>query len=136
MRRPPVLLPPAGDRIFKGPAPLDDPRRPRLDAICKSRMGDLPFRPVTNGPSDPISETDTPRPKCCGATFPPVRRHSHDAGKMTMETPMLDTLVRKYHSWQMYRRTYDELSRLSNRELNDLGIGRGDIDFIARKSMR
>ncbi|WP_349360752.1 DUF1127 domain-containing protein [Stappia sp.] len=49
---------------------------------------------------------------------------------------MLDTLVRKYHSWQMYRRTYDELSRLSNRELNDLGIGRGDIDFIARKSMR
>ncbi|WP_084649885.1 DUF1127 domain-containing protein [Stappia stellulata] len=49
---------------------------------------------------------------------------------------MLDTLVRKYHSWQSYRRTYDELSRLSNRELNDLGIGRGDIDFIARRNMR
>ncbi|MBC00298.1 MAG: DUF1127 domain-containing protein [Rhodobacteraceae bacterium] len=49
---------------------------------------------------------------------------------------MLDNLVRKYHSWQKYRRTYDELSRLSNRELNDLGIGRGDIDFIARSNMR
>ena len=54
----------------------------------------------------------------------------------TMEFPMLDNLVRKYHSWQKYRRTYDELSRLSNRELNDLGIGRGDIDFIARSNMR
>ena len=49
---------------------------------------------------------------------------------------MLDSLVRRYHSWQKYRQTYDELSRLSNRELNDLGIGRGDIDYIARKSMR
>ena len=56
--------------------------------------------------------------------------------KNTLEIPMLDSLVRRYHSWQKYRQTYDELSRLSNRELNDLGIGRGDIDYIARKSMR
>lgn len=49
---------------------------------------------------------------------------------------MFDTLVRKYQSWQKYRRTYDELSRLSNRELADLGIGRGDIDFIARNHTR
>ena len=34
---------------------------------------------------------------------------------------MFDTFVRKYQSWQKYRRTYDELSRLSNRELADLG---------------
>lgn len=49
---------------------------------------------------------------------------------------MFNTLVRKYNSWQQYRRTYDELSRLSNRELSDLGIGRGDIDFIARSHTR
>ncbi|WP_306027536.1 MULTISPECIES: DUF1127 domain-containing protein [unclassified Stappia] len=49
---------------------------------------------------------------------------------------MLNTLVRKYNSWQKYRQTYDELSRLSNRELSDLGIGRGDIDFIARSHTR
>ncbi|WP_249689695.1 DUF1127 domain-containing protein [Stappia sp. WLB 29] len=49
---------------------------------------------------------------------------------------MIDTLIRKYNSWQQYRRTYDELSRLSNRELSDLGIGRGDIDFIARSNHR
>ncbi len=49
---------------------------------------------------------------------------------------MINTLIRKYNSWQQYRRTYDELSRLSNRELSDLGIGRGDIDFIARSPSR
>ena len=49
---------------------------------------------------------------------------------------MFDTFVRKSQSWQKYRRTYDELSRLSNRELADLGIGRGDIQFIARGSHR
>ena len=32
--------------------------------------------------------------------------------------------------------TVEELSRLSNRELSDLGIGRGDIEFIARRASR
>ncbi|MHC5653803.1 DUF1127 domain-containing protein [Stappia sp.] len=49
---------------------------------------------------------------------------------------MINNIVRKYQSWQKYRRTYDELSRLSNRELADLGIGRGDIQFIARTHTR
>ena len=44
---------------------------------------------------------------------------------------MLDNLVRKYHSWQKYRRTYDELSRLSNRELNDLGLHSSMITRVA-----
>ncbi len=47
---------------------------------------------------------------------------------------MLDTVVRKYRNWKNYRRTYDELSRLSNRELSDLGIGRADIEFISRQT--
>ena len=47
---------------------------------------------------------------------------------------MIDTVVRKYSSWVKYRRTVDELSRLSTRELNDLGIGRGDIKFVARRA--
>jgi uncharacterized protein YjiS (DUF1127 family) len=29
-----------------------------------------------------------------------------------------------------------ELSRLSDRELSDLGIGHGDIEFVARKATR
>lgn len=37
---------------------------------------------------------------------------------------------------RMERRTYNELMSLSDRELNDLGLGRGDIADIARKSAR
>ena len=37
-----------------------------------------------------------------------------------------------YKKWRNYRRTFNELNALSNRELNDLGINRGDIDFLAR----
>ena len=44
-------------------------------------------------------------------------------------------LIRNYRNWRRYRDTVNELSRLSNRELNDLGITRGDIPFVARKAV-
>ena len=44
-------------------------------------------------------------------------------------------LIRNYRNWRRYRETVNELSRLSNRELNDLGIARGDIPFVARKAV-
>ena len=43
-------------------------------------------------------------------------------------------LIRNYRNWRRYRDTVTELSRLSNRELSDLGINRGDIPFVARKA--
>ncbi len=49
---------------------------------------------------------------------------------------MLDTVVQKYRNWKKYRQTYAELSRLSARELDDLGLGRGDIDFVSRFTAR
>ena len=45
---------------------------------------------------------------------------------------MFRNIKKKYNSWKQYRETYAELSRLSNRELNDLGIARCDIKFIAQ----
>jgi uncharacterized protein YjiS (DUF1127 family) len=44
-------------------------------------------------------------------------------------------LIRNYRNWRRYRETVSELSRLSNRELSDLGIARNDIRFVARKSV-
>ena len=41
--------------------------------------------------------------------------------------------VGKYKQWRNFRRTVAELSALSERELDDLGIARGDIPFVARK---
>ena len=44
-------------------------------------------------------------------------------------------LIRDYRNWRRYRNTVSELSRLSNRELNDLGLSRGDIPYVARKAL-
>jgi uncharacterized protein YjiS (DUF1127 family) len=45
-------------------------------------------------------------------------------------------IASKISQWRRYRVSVRELSRLSDRELNDLGIGRGDIEYVARKSVR
>ena len=44
-------------------------------------------------------------------------------------------LIRNYRNWRRYRETVSELSRLSNRELQDLGISRSDIPNVARRSV-
>jgi uncharacterized protein YjiS (DUF1127 family) len=41
-------------------------------------------------------------------------------------------MIGSFRKWRNYRRTVSELSSLSNRELDDLGINRGDINFVAR----
>ena len=42
-------------------------------------------------------------------------------------------LIRNYQNWRRYRQTINELSRLSNRELADLGITRGEIAAVAAR---
>lgn len=44
-------------------------------------------------------------------------------------------VIRNYRNWRRFRNTCDELNRLSNRELDDLGISRTDIPSVARKSL-
>lgn len=59
------------------------------------------------------------------------RRQCPKAKKMTFKQ-----IASKISQWRRYRVSVRELSRLSDRELNDLGIGRGDIEYVARKSVR
>jgi uncharacterized protein YjiS (DUF1127 family) len=47
---------------------------------------------------------------------------------------MSNRLVSTYRSWRKYRETYNELMRLSSRDLADLGINRTEIPEIARQS--
>lgn len=47
---------------------------------------------------------------------------------------MSNPIVSRYRAWRKYRETYNELSRLSHRELADLGITFSDIPRIAKKS--
>jgi uncharacterized protein YjiS (DUF1127 family) len=49
---------------------------------------------------------------------------------------MFETLKTRYAKWQRYNRTVSELEALSNRELADLGIARGDIYRVAREAAR
>ena len=48
----------------------------------------------------------------------------------------LKSISAKLQVWRRYRVSIRELTMLSDRELADLGIGRGDITAIARKSAR
>jgi len=43
-------------------------------------------------------------------------------------------VARSFNNWRKYRQTITELGRMTNRELNDLGINRADIDRVARAS--
>jgi uncharacterized protein YjiS (DUF1127 family) len=47
---------------------------------------------------------------------------------------MNNRLATAYRNWRKYRETYNELMRLTQRELDDLGINRVDIPSIARQS--
>lgn len=41
-------------------------------------------------------------------------------------------LIRSYKNWRRYNETVRELSKLSNRQLDDLGVTRADIARITR----
>jgi uncharacterized protein YjiS (DUF1127 family) len=47
---------------------------------------------------------------------------------------MAVNLYSSYKNWRKYRETYSELMRLTTRELDDLGINRGDINQLAKQS--
>jgi uncharacterized protein YjiS (DUF1127 family) len=49
---------------------------------------------------------------------------------------MLLSIVRFFHAWQRYGVAVDELSHLSDRELADIGITRGDIQRVAWEQAR
>jgi uncharacterized protein YjiS (DUF1127 family) len=46
----------------------------------------------------------------------------------------LKTISEKLAAWRRYREAVRELSQLSDRELDDIGIRRGDIEYIVRRS--
>ena len=78
----------------------------------------------------------------CGATlllfkraqhpYVPFERTTGTAG-LTKErrTAMIAALVRFIQEWKRYNRSLNELSRLGDRELADIGISRSDIPRVA-----
>jgi uncharacterized protein YjiS (DUF1127 family) len=68
-----------------------------------------------------------------GATATPPEDGT-SAGKRR-NTPLIKTLTSRFVAWRRFRDSVRELSRLSDRELNDLGIGRADIASVVRQSI-
>ncbi|WP_117195659.1 DUF1127 domain-containing protein [Rhizobium terrae] len=44
-------------------------------------------------------------------------------------------IAKKLNTWRKYRETVNELGRMTDRELSDLGIGRADIRRVARTAV-
>lgn len=55
---------------------------------------------------------------------------------MVLERTNDMNIARSFAQWRSYRNTVSELNGLSNRELDDLGIGRADIKRIARQATK
>ena len=47
----------------------------------------------------------------------------------------LKTISEKLSAWRRYREAVRELSQLSDHELSDIGIRRGEIETIVRRSV-
>lgn len=45
---------------------------------------------------------------------------------------MFSTITSQISTWRSVRSTVRELNKLSDRELHDLGINRGDVQHVAR----
>lgn len=54
--------------------------------------------------------------------------------KNAIETSALKRAQEELFKYSAYRDTYTELNRLSDRELADIGLSRGDIHELALKS--
>jgi uncharacterized protein YjiS (DUF1127 family) len=57
---------------------------------------------------------------------PPAKRNRKESLMTSIKT-----ITEKLAAWRRYRDAVRELSQLSDRELDDIGVRRGDIPFIA-----
>lgn len=63
------------------------------------------------------------------------RRFDRNQTEFKGHPKMAMNLVASYKNWRKFRETYNELSRLSSRELADLGIHRGEIERVAKQAV-
>ena len=52
-----------------------------------------------------------------------------------LERDTIMNIAQKLTTWRKYRETVNELGRMTDRELSDLGIGRSDIRRVARTAV-
>ena len=55
-----------------------------------------------------------------------------DAAVLTVTMSLFRALADKFRAWLRYREAVNELSQLSDEELHDIGVSRGEIEYVAR----
>ena len=66
-----------------------------------------------------------------------IERTSRDAGSLLNPGKgIIMNVARSFTNWLTYRRAVNELGRLNNRALDDLGISRDQIPALARAAVR
>ena len=55
---------------------------------------------------------------------------------MKVISNFLQNLVTKYRRRKLARETINELNKLTNKELNDIGLARGDIWYLAHEDAK
>lgn len=63
------------------------------------------------------------------------RKSDRDYTEFEGHLKMAMNIIASYKNWRKFRETYNELSRLSTRELADLGIHRGEIERVAKQAV-
>jgi uncharacterized protein YjiS (DUF1127 family) len=78
--------------------------------------------------SNPTPTASCVTSSCCGAAggWPAKTREEQ-------VVISLKTISEKLTAWRRYRAAMRELSQLSDHDLSDIGIGRGDIEYVARR---
>ena len=66
--------------------------------------------------------------------FSPTRSGRPRAG-LGNTKDMKMNVARTFNNWRKYRQTRNELARMSDRELSDIGVNRADIARIARQAI-
>jgi uncharacterized protein YjiS (DUF1127 family) len=62
-------------------------------------------------------------------------QHREVDGERSLKVASFRTIYQKLADWRRYRETVRELSQLSDRKLDDIGVGRDDIEHIVRDSL-
>jgi uncharacterized protein YjiS (DUF1127 family) len=90
---------------------------------------EIALQKATHRPYVALRQTERPRKVRSSRLAVRARKNKkRRSKKMTIKT-----LAEKLNAWRRNREAVKELSQLSDRELNDIGIRRGDIEFIVRQ---
>jgi uncharacterized protein YjiS (DUF1127 family) len=76
-----------------------------------------------------------PTASCAKASFRIAADGQPAKQKRNKKMISLKTVSEKLNAWRRYRAAVRELSQLSDHDLSDIGIGRGDIDHVARRPL-